>query len=295
MVHGLLSSPLTWTPLFNELRADPELRRHYQFWFYLYPTGNPYLLTAADLRESLRRLRHDLDPEHRDGALDRMVLVGHSMGGLVSKLVTQQSADDFWGLVSGEPFGQIKAQPEARGELQRVFFFDADPCVRRVVFLGTPHHGSKLSPSPPARLLSKLVRLPQQLMDAARDVAQENPGVWTSLGSPTAPRLPNSLDLLSPGAPALELLAARPAPAGVHYHSIIGVAFGKGQSGTDGIVPYTSAHVEGVDSELVVPAIHTTVHHHPRAVLEVMRILREHLRECRAAPGPGLIPVSARQ
>jgi pimeloyl-ACP methyl ester carboxylesterase len=295
MVHGLLSSPLTWTPLFNELRAHPELRQHFQFWFYLYPTGNPYLVTAAELRESLARLRADLDPGHRDAALGRMVLVGHSMGGLVSKLVTQDSANDFWGLVSGEPFAQIKAEPQTRDELQRVFFFGQDPCVRRVVFLGTPHHGSRLSPSPPARLLSKLVRLPQQLMDAARDVARENPGVWTSLGSPSSPQLPNSLDLLSPGAPALELLAARAAPAGVHYHSVIGVAFGKGTNGTDGIVPYSSAHVDGVDSELIVPAIHTSVHHHPRAVREVMRILREHLREFRAAPGPGLVPVGSRQ
>ncbi len=286
MVHGLLSSPLTWAPLFNELRADPELRKHYQFWFYRYPTGNPYLASAADLRQALARLRDDLDPEHRDPSLDQMVFVGHSMGGLVSKLVTQDSGGDFWHLVSKEPFGRIKAEPEARGELERVFFFDRQPGVRRVVFLATPHHGSNLSRSP-ARLLSKLVRLPSDLMDAAGEVARDNPGVLP------AARVPTSLDLLSPGAPALELLAARPAPPGVHYHSVIGVAFGHGVKGSDGIVPYTSAHIDGVDSEVIVPAGHTTVHHHPRAVLEVMRILREHLREVRAAPPSGVVPAAA--
>ncbi|HYT88962.1 MAG TPA: hypothetical protein VEL76_09655, partial [Gemmataceae bacterium] len=129
MVHGILSSPLTWTPLFNELRADPELRKHFQFWFYLYPTGNPYIVTAADLRVSLDRLRYDLDPHRRDPALDQMVFVGHSMGGLVSKMLTQSSDDQFWRLVSKEPFEELKGDPETRQELQRIFFFDRESCI----------------------------------------------------------------------------------------------------------------------------------------------------------------------
>jgi pimeloyl-ACP methyl ester carboxylesterase len=281
MVHGLLSSPLTWSPLFNELRADPELRKHFQFWFYLYPTGNPYIASAADLRRALERLRQDVDPQRQDAALDQMVFVGHSMGGLVSKMLTQASGDDFWRLVTDEPFDTLKATERTRHELQRIFYFEPESSIKRVVFLGTPHHGSKLSPSPPAKLLAKFIRLPQRLMEAAQDVAEENPGLWPGLGNAKAPRLPTSLDLLSPGAPALELLAARPAPQGVHYHSIIGVAYGHGDGRTDGIVPYTSAHIDGVDSELIVPAIHTVVHHHPRAVLEVIRILREHLESLR--------------
>src|SRR5207302_7155796 len=60
MVHGLLSSPSTWAPLFNDLRADPVLRERFQFWFYLYPTANPYLLSAADLRATLDQLRAEL-------------------------------------------------------------------------------------------------------------------------------------------------------------------------------------------------------------------------------------------
>ena len=103
MIHGLLSSPLTWAPMFNDLRADPRLRERFQFWFYLYPTGSPYLDTAADLRQALTRLRLELDPNGRDPALDHMVLVGHSMGGLVSHLLTADSGDDFWHLVSKGP------------------------------------------------------------------------------------------------------------------------------------------------------------------------------------------------
>ena len=106
-------------------------------------------------------------------------------------------------------------------------------------------------------------------------------------------KIDNSLDLLAPGAPALELIAHRPELPTVHYHSIIGEAFGSGADSSDGVVPYTSAHLDGVESEITVPANHLWVHHHPRAVLEVERILREHLRQFRRETGPVLVPASS--
>jgi pimeloyl-ACP methyl ester carboxylesterase len=288
MVHGLLSSPATWAPMFNDLRADPELRNRFQFWFYLYPTADPYLATAADLRHTLNQLRTELDPDHRDAALDHMVMVGHSMGGLVSKLLTVDSADDFWCMLSAEPFDSVKASPDTLAQLRQIYFFDRQSYVRRVIFLGTPHHGSKLSPSPPARLLDQFARLPGDLVRAAGDVAKEDPKFYAGLREDL---LPTSIDLLAPGAPALELLAYKPAPQGTHYHSIIGVVphlnyvqrallpGGHSREGTDGVVPYSSAHLDKVDSEQIVPADHLNVHCHPLAVIEVRRILLEHLRE----------------
>jgi pimeloyl-ACP methyl ester carboxylesterase len=274
MVHGLLASPLTWTTMFNDLRADPVLRERYQFWFYLYPTANTFLTTAADLRQALGRLRGELDPNHDDPALDRMVLVAHSMGGLVSRLLTVDSGDDFWHLVTPQPFDAIKAHPDTLAELRRIFFFDRQPCVERVVFLATPHHGSWLSPSAPARLADRFVHLPSRLMAAAHDLAQENPELKRTIDEA---HLPTSVDLLAPKSPALEVLAARTGRPGVHYHSIIGDIYHKGEDGSDGVVAYRSAHLDGVVSELVVPASHNEIHHHPRSVQEVRRILLEHL------------------
>jgi pimeloyl-ACP methyl ester carboxylesterase len=290
MVHGLLSSPLTWTPLFNELQGDPAIRKNYQFWFYLYPTGDPYLETAADLHQVLQQLRSELDPQGRDPALGKMVLVGHSMGGLVSKLMTIRSGDTFWRLVSKEPFEDLKGAAADRDELRRVFFFEEDPAVKRVIFLGTPHHGSKLSPSLPARLLASFIRLPRRLVTATSDLARENPGFRPGSGKTANPELPTSIDLLTPGAPALELLAAERSSPAVHYHSIIGVAFGEGKAGSDGVVPYASAHIDGVDSEVVVPADHFHVHQHPGSMLEVRRILLEHARAVRSG-NDGIIQV----
>jgi pimeloyl-ACP methyl ester carboxylesterase len=286
LVHGLLSSPLTWAPVFNDLQADPVLRERCQFWYYFYPTGEPYLVAAANLRAELERMRHDLDPDGKDPALGRMVFVGHSMGGLVSKLLTVDGGDDFWRLVSSEPLDRLKLKDQSRQELRDTFYFQRESCVKRVVFLGTPHHGSRLSPTSLGRLADRLVHLPQDLMDAAQDAAAENPDLAKVLQQRP---LPTSVDLLAPGAPALEVLAARPRPPDVHYHSIIGKLppkdtpietwlSGDKEPG-DGVVPYTSAHLTGTDSELVVPADHFHVHHHPRAVQEVRRILLEHTED----------------
>jgi pimeloyl-ACP methyl ester carboxylesterase len=283
-VHGLLSSPLTWAPVINDLRADPVLRDKYQFWVYFYPTGAPYLATAADLRDALDRLRHDVDPGRHDQALDDMVFVGHSMGGLISHLLTVDSGDDFWREACDVSFDSLKLKPQTRDELRRVFFFERRPYVKRVVFLGTPHRGSRLSPSPAGRLAESLVRLPKDLMDAAADAAAENPDL-----SRKAKRLPTSVDLLDPSSPALELLMAKPRSPDVHYHSVVGMAppgttfverlalFGHPEGG-DGVVSYESAHFEGAESELIVPADHFHVHQHALAVLEVRRILLEHCK-----------------
>jgi pimeloyl-ACP methyl ester carboxylesterase len=297
LVHGLLSSPTTWTPLYNDLRADPKIRERYQFWAYFYPTGNPFVLTAADLREDLDKLRVDLDPAHKDAALDRMVVVGHSMGGLVSHLLTVNSGNDFWHLVSKKPLESLELHPQTRAELKRVFFFERRKYIERVVFIGTPHHGSKLSPALPGRIAAYFVRLPKTLVAVAHDVADDNPDLPTAL---RAGHIPTSVDLLAPHSPALEVLAGRPNPNGLHFHSIIGVApksatrlerlfSSDGCEEGDGVVSYASAHLDAVESERVVTADHFHVHHHPLAVLEVRRILQEHYRTV-----DGQQPASAR-
>jgi pimeloyl-ACP methyl ester carboxylesterase len=280
LVHGLLSSPVTWAPMFNDLQADPALRERFQFWVYFYPTGDPYLATAADLRRGLDKLRSEIDPRHTDPALDQMVLVGHSMGGLVSHLQTVDGGDDFWRLVSDEPIQQVKAEDPVREQLQNTFYFHRRTDVRRVIFLGTPHRGSRLTPSFPVRLAQRFMRTPELMLAEAADLTAENPNLKYR-------QLPTSVDLLAPDAPALEILADRPKPPEVHYHSVIGMApkgsvvverWLAGDTGDvgDGIVPASSAHLPGVDSELVVPADHYHVHQHPLAVREVRRILLEH-------------------
>lgn len=299
LVHGLWSSPLTWMPLFNDLQADPVMRERFQFWAYLYPTADPYLTTAADLRQRLAILKKELDPHGSDPALDNMVVVGHSMGGLVARLLTTRSGEDYWHLLTRQPFEKLQIRAETKSELQQTYFFEPDLSVRRVIFLATPHHGSSLSPSWPARIVNHFVRLPTTMVNTLRDLSRSDPAAWPTLAKGN---MPTSIDMLAPNSQALELLAAQSRPAGVHYHSVVGVLKnpnyiieylspgGRSKEGTDGIVPYTSAHLPEAESELIVPADHVHVHHHPLAVVEVRRLLYEHLREAEAR---AVVPVSS--
>jgi pimeloyl-ACP methyl ester carboxylesterase len=286
LVHGLLSSPLTWAPVINDLQADPVLRERYQFWYYHYPTAAPFLSTAAQLRHDLDQLRNEVDPKHQDAALDNMVVVGHSMGGLIANLMTIDSGNDFWKLVSNEPFDQLKLPPDARAELEQTFFFQRQSCVKRVVFIATPHRGSKLSPSPLGRLAVSLAQMPSELQTIHSDLIKDNPGLAKVLRERA---LPTSIDLLKPGAPALKLMAHRLRPDNVHYHTIYGdikAATTKlefwligGSDDGDGVVPVSSATIDNAESTVAVVADHFHVHHHPLAIQEVRRILMEHYQE----------------
>src|SRR5690606_20173507 len=109
MIHGLWSSTITWMEMFNDLRGDPEIRRDYQFWFYLYPTGQPFWRSATQLRQSLAQMRKTVDPHRSDAALDQMVLVGHSMGGLIAHMQVVNSGNDFWNIVTDKPFSELQA------------------------------------------------------------------------------------------------------------------------------------------------------------------------------------------
>lgn len=287
LVHGLLSSPLTWAPVINDLQADPVLRERYQFLYYYYPTAAPYLSTAANLRRELHQLREEVDPRHEDPALDNMVFVGHSMGGLIANLMTIDSGEDFWKIVSkNESFDKLKLPNDARDELERTFFFHRQNCVKRVVFIATPHRGSKLSPSPLGRLAASLVQMPSELKTIHSDIVKDNPGLAKVLHDKA---LPTSIDLLSPKAEALKLMVHRPRPDNVHYHTIAGTIKSTtskfefwligGSDDGDGVVPFSSAHIDNADSEVTVRADHFHVHHHPLAIQEVRRILMEHYQE----------------
>ena len=295
MVHGLWSSPMTWLEMFNDLRSIPEIRDHYQFWFYLYPTGQPFWISARQMRQDLATVRRVVDPQHRQPALDQMVLVGHSMGGLIAKLQTIDSRGDFWNLVSREPFEQVKAEPEVARKLHDTFFFHPNPSIRRVVTIGTPHRGTSFSNGTTQWLLDKLISLPKMLVSNQERLFRENKGLFRDR---SLLKVQTSIDSLSPRSPIFRVMLASHRPPWVKYHNIVGVIpddnwWTSLLAGSDGVVSKQSAHVNDAESEFTIPADHTTVQSHPATVLEVRRILREHLAELQGRPVRNVPPVVA--
>ena len=280
-VHGLVSSPLTWAEMLNDLRGDPALRERYQFWFFQYPTGYPFIYSAGLLRKALNDARAQYDPKGDSAAFDHMVLIGHSMGGLLSKLMVQDSGDAYWNAFSGRPFDDVKLSERDRELLRDVFFFGPLPFVRRVVFIATPHRGSSLSDRALATAVSRLIAVPKFVLTTAFDVMTldlDTPGDRIKKYDFT------SVKNLSPGNRFIRTAQEAPIGAGVPYHTIVGtIRKGSAAEGTDGLVPYSSSHLDGAASELVVPSGHS-VQYHPAAILEVRRILGEHLDSVRSSP-----------
>jgi hypothetical protein len=291
MVHGLWSSPMTWMEMYNDLRALPEIRERYQFWFYLYPTGQPFWVSAAQFRADLDMVLTTLDKEENHPSLRHMVLIGHSMGGLVSKMQTLYSEDRFWGLVSDKPFDELKAPDEIKQRVRSAVYFEPNEAVHRIITIGTPHRGSNFANDTTRWLSHYFINLPTKMLATSQALMTNNPGFFrnTELIATNT-----SIDSLAPESPVLmEMLEAKRAPW-VAYHNIIGVVEGKTLIGRvtsegDGIVTARSAHLDGVESEIPVPADHVTVHRHPRSVLEVRRILSVHAAKYDFEQGRGAI------
>jgi pimeloyl-ACP methyl ester carboxylesterase len=276
-VHGLLSDRYTWGNAANEFRVRPDLRSCYQLWSYQYPTGEPFFQSAARLRRELEELRESVDPERRDAALDQIVIVGHSMGGLIAKLQVTSSGDHVWRSVASRPIDQITIDPIGRRNLTEALFFEPSPSVSRVVFIGTPHRGSAVAQLAIGRIGSLLVREPPELRERHRQLIAANPGVFSP---ELARRYPTSVDLLNPSSNMLQAISRLPIAPHVPYHSIIGTGcwmIGNGDS--DGVVPVDSARLSGATTETMIHDRHTELPQDPVVIEEVFRILREHASE----------------
>ena len=270
LVHGTASSPARWADIINELQNDPKLRGRIQFWLFTYNTSNPVLLSASDLRQSLQRIRKEIDPDGRDPALDRIVVVGHSQGGLLTRLMVTDSGTRFWDAVTDVPFDKIDVSPDTRALIQRSMFFEPLPYVTRVVFVATPHQGSFRVSSLVLSAVRKLVTLPLTIVKGFAELAEKNSGLPKEAA-------PTAVDNMRPGNRFVRTLSASPIAPGVTAHSIIPVTEPGDPAGqNDGVVKYESAHLEGVASEKIVRSTHST-QSTPATILEIRRILYEHL------------------
>jgi pimeloyl-ACP methyl ester carboxylesterase len=286
-VHGLYSDPITWVDTVNELRAVPGLYERFQFWMFRYPTGGELLESAAVLRQRLILARELFDPQHCDPALDEMVLIGHSLGGLVCMLQVTESGDALWREIARRPFCDLCAPPDVLARLAQRLFYEPVPFVTRTILIGTPHSGSKMTRRLAGRVGRKLVRFDSAADRQYEDMLEANRQVFYP--DVVAAGRPTTIDLLEPSSPLLAGLKQMPINPAVHLHSIIGTGGCDflHQPG-DGIVTVESARKPGVDSELYVPVRHEKLHRDERSIAEMVRILRLHLADAHCRSGLAL-------
>jgi len=276
-IHGTASSPLWWAEMFNTLYDDPVLHDRYQFWFYMYDSNIRVPESAATMRDILTGRVAKLDPEGKDSALQGMVLVGHSQGGLLTKMSVVHTGDKLWGSLSNVSFKDLKAPPELKEKLKKELFIEPLPFVKRVIFISTPHRGSFRANDFVRNILRRIVTLPG-------DILTTNPKAYfevmqqTKLPPEFRTQVLTSVDSMSPDNPALKAAAEIPVAPGIKTHSIIAVLpeFSDYTKGNDGVVEYPSAHIDGVESEFIVRDQHSC-QGNPLVIEEVRRILLEHL------------------
>lgn len=280
-VHGLGDSQATWAPLIQTLRGDPVIRKNYQFWFFSYPTGYPYPLTAAALRKRMDAIGAYY-PGHK-----KIVVIGHSMGGMISRALITDSGMRLWNAIYDKPPSRMPISAETRKVMSESLIFKHRTDVSRVIFMSPSHRGAEMATGFWGRLGSKIIGDPKNVIqDETKVLALAKP--YATGERPT--RVPNSIDMLNPKNRFVTTLAKIPLTPGIPYHTIIGDR-GKGGSlshepaagtdgppvSTDGIVPYWSSHLDGAKSELIIPSHHWT-NQHPLGIAEVDRILHAHLK-----------------
>jgi pimeloyl-ACP methyl ester carboxylesterase len=275
-VHGTFSSPVWWAPMWNSLEADPVLGKHCQFWNYIYNSGSPVILSAANLRKEIQRKVDQLDPAGTNQMLRKMVVIGHSQGGLLTKCTAVDTGDKLWNLSFPAPFGSTAFQsPEDEQLMHDSLFFTPLPSVKRVVFISTPHRGSYLAGSLVRSLARRFMSFPEESLRLTEKMLSMNQKEVAA--SDIKKHVPTSLDGMSPKNKTLLTLSEIPVADGISSHSIIAVK-GKGspEKGGDGVVKFTSAKIDGVESEFIVRSGHSC-QERPEVIEEVRRILLEHL------------------
>ncbi len=273
LVHGTASSPARWAELVNEVGNDPQLFNRFDLWFFVYNTGNPIAYSAMLLRDALIQTIADIDPEGKDPGLKQMIVMGHSQGGLLTKMTAIDSGMGLW------PFSvspdELDVRAETRETLTRGLILKPLPFVKRVVFVATPHRGSYQALGILGAIGSWLVNLPGRLTKLSVDLLTlQKEGVF--LGSVSG--IPTSIDNMNPNNTFIKNLIAIPIADGVTANSIIAVnSDAPLDEAGDGVVKYMSAHIDGVESEKIIRSGHS-VQGNPETILEVKRILREHAK-----------------
>jgi len=271
LVHGTASSPARWAELVNELENDPRFWERYEIWLFMYNTGNPIAYSAMLLRDGLAKIVKELDSEDKDTGLKEMVVMGHSQGGLLTKMTVIDSGTHLWPF--SVPPDELDVDAETRELLTNALMIKPLPFVRRVVFIATPHRGSYQALGILGSFASWLVNLPGHFTKLSLDLLTLQRKGFV-LGPMSG--VPTSIDNMNPNNRFIQALSAIPIADGVVANSIVGVeGGGPPAEGGDGVVKYSSAHIDGVESEKIVHSAHS-MQGNPETIQEVKRILVEH-------------------
>ena len=278
-IHGLLSSPFDFEKLAASIASQPDLWDRYQFWYYFYPTGDPWVVTAANFRADFRSLLDTLDPEKDDLPLrTETTIVAHSMGGLISRLSLSEEPEKLYQKYFNRPLDEIPLLNWQKKKLREQLLFEPLTEPSQVIFLATPHKGARLAKGPLHWLARTLVKAPARIIgttqSAALSILLAEPGLLTKQGSALVAGREVSVSGLKPNSPALAALNEMPIRQDVELHNIVATVTGNEKGLGDWVVPYTSATLDQAKSQTIVRSGHWLLND-PETAEVVIKLLRE--------------------
>jgi pimeloyl-ACP methyl ester carboxylesterase len=278
LLHGLASSPEAWVNVANDILGDERLRRHFQVWQVYYPTNMPIAINNRAIRDAFAKTLAHYDPTGKAVASNHMVIIGHSMGGVIARLMVSSSGDIIVDDVA-QGSARRKAYLAKRAkEIDPYLKFTALPNFDEAIFIAAPHRGTVFAGNTLARLVSNLIRLPAAMVTRVGGMLADLAHDDGEAQGKKVPLVPNSVDNLQSEDPFIKAAARLPIGPRVRYHSIIARRNPEGplEDTDDGLVPYWSSHLDGAASEKVIVSGHS-VQETPQAVLEVRRVLNENV------------------
>ena len=277
LVHGLASSPEAWIRLTNDIMGDSVLREHYQVWQVFYSTNMPILESHFQINALVRQTFAQLDP--KAPAAQDAVLIGHSMGGIIARLMvsdanlTQQAKQ----VLKPEQFKRFTQEPL----FQQRFMIKPINNFNRAIFLSSPHRGTEYAERWFTLALRKIIKLPGAFLGAFADSLRERDinlhEFMEDLDHGLIQNGPSDLSDRSKFTKLTEDVVPR---KNFVFHSILGNLSKSDEKSqiSDGVVEYDSAHLDGAASEIILKGGHS-IQETPEAVLELRRILKLHLKE----------------
>ena len=275
LVHGLASSPEAWIAVTNDIMGDAILREHYQVWQIFYSTNMPILESRFQIYALLKQAFGSLNP--KDAAAQDAVLIGHSMGGIISRLLVSDAdiSKQALELMNNRQQSRLRKHPVIgeRLKMKPIENFD------RAIFLAAPHRGTDYADRWFTLAARKIIKIPATFLTTLADtLTSYDVDLKDFVKTLTNDVIQNGPSDLSKKSKFMELTASIPPEKGLVFHSIMGNITKSDDPNviTDGIVPYKSAHLDGAVSEKIFTGGHS-IQETPEAVLELRHILRQHL------------------
>lgn len=277
LVHGLASSPEAWIRLTNDIMGDTVLRENFQVWQVFYSTNMPIIESRFQIYALLTQAFSQID--NKAAAKKDAVLVGHSMGGIIARLLVSDAdvTQEALSLMNNRQLNKYKNLPIVS---QRLVIKDI-PNFTRAIFLATPHKGTEFADRWFTKAARKIIRLPGAFFSAIGDSLQsQDIDVKEVLSQIDPGFIQNGPSDLSYQSKFMELTHDIQPRKGLIFHSIIGNKSNSDNLNiiSDDVVAYKSAHLEGAASEKIIKGGHS-IQETPEAILELRRILRLHLTQ----------------